>query len=76
MKTIGSLEIFSPTVFRTQEIRLVFYFSQISTDEQKPFCEQGEPTNVCRQTTVITEFTAMYHRTLQPSLAVMLCVIG
>ena len=34
--------IFSLTVFRTQEIRWVFYLSQIFTDEQKPFCEQGE----------------------------------
>jgi len=40
MKAIGSLEIFYLTMFRTQEIRRVFYFSQIFTDEQKPFCEQ------------------------------------
>ena len=38
--------------------RSVFYFSQIFTDEQKPFCEQGEHTNVCKQTTDSTEFIA------------------
>ena len=27
---------------RTQEIYWVLYFSQIFTDEQKPFSEQGE----------------------------------
>jgi len=28
---------------RTQEARWVFHLSQIFTDEQKPFCEQGNP---------------------------------
>ena len=36
-------------------VRGVFYLSQIFTEEQKPFCEQGEHTNVCKQTTDITE---------------------
>ncbi|AUI56265.1 hypothetical protein CRM71_13360 [Prevotella jejuni] len=35
--------------------RGMFYLSQIFTDEQRPFSEQGEPTNVCKQTTDITE---------------------
>ena len=35
--------------------RSVFYLSQIFTDEQSPFSEQGEPTNVCKQTTESTE---------------------
>jgi hypothetical protein len=30
---------------RTQEIYWVLYFSQIFTDEQKPFSEQGEHAN-------------------------------
>ena len=30
---------------RAQEIYWVFYLSQIFTDEQKPFSEQGDPTN-------------------------------
>ncbi len=30
---------------RTQEIYWVLYFSQIFTDEQKPFSEQGEHVN-------------------------------
>jgi len=36
----------------------VFYLSQIFTDEQKPFCSQGEPTNACKQATDITELIA------------------
>ena len=36
-------------------VRGVFYLSQSFTEGQKPFCEQGEHTNVCKQTTDITE---------------------
>ena len=38
----------------------MFFLSQIFTDVQKPFCEQGELTNACWQATDITEFTAIY----------------
>ena len=58
MSVTGSLGVSSLTEFRTQEARWIFYLSQIFTDEQKPFCEQGELTNACRQATDITEFTA------------------
>ena len=58
MCVTGSLGVSSLTEFRTQEARWIFYLSQIFTDEQKPFCSQGEPTNACRQATDITEFTA------------------
>jgi len=43
---------------RMQEARWNFSLSQIFTDEQKPFCEQGEPTNACKQATDITDFIA------------------
>ena len=43
---------------RTQEIYWVLYFSQIFTDKQKPFSEQGEHANACRQATDSTEFIA------------------
>ena len=76
MSVTGSLGVSSLTEFSTQESRWIFYLSQIFTDEQKPFCEQGEPTNACRQTTDITEFTAMYHRTFQLKVAVRFCEIG
>ena len=35
----------------------MFCLSQIFTDEQRPFCSQGELTNACKQATDITEFT-------------------
>ena len=35
--------------------RGMFYLSQIFTDEQRPFSEQGEPTNAGKQTTESTE---------------------
>ena len=39
-------------------VRGVFYLSQSFTEGQKPFCEQGEHINVCKQTTDNTEFIA------------------
>ena len=42
MSAGDSLVVLSLTEFSTQEARWIFYLSQIFTDEQKPFCEQGE----------------------------------
>ena len=50
-----TVDVLSFTEFRTQQARWIFYLSQIFTEEQRPFCEQGEHTNVCKQTTDITE---------------------
>ena len=63
-----------------QEVRWKFYLSQIFTDEQKPFCEQGEPTNAGKRRQISQSVTANYqHQTINtqhPTIAEMLCVIG
>ena len=47
----------------------MFCLSQIFTDEQKPFCEQGEPTNVCKQTTDITERYSYISQNVTPIIS-------
>ena len=82
-----SLEIFSLTAFRMQVARWKFYLSQrlecnrlvgcfIShrfSQMNRSLSANGGTTNACWQATDITEFTAIYHRVLHPSLAVTLC---
>ncbi len=48
------------SLFANVLVRGMFYLSQIFTDEQRPFSEQVEPTNACKQTTEGTEFAAIY----------------
>jgi len=72
--------IFSLTVFRTQKVRWNFSLSQIFTDEQKPFCEQGEPTNAGKRRQISQSLSANHQHltfnTQHPTIAETLCVIG
>ena len=43
-----------------QEVRWKFYLSQIFTDEQKPFCEQGEPTNAGERRQIAQSLSANF----------------
>ena len=45
---------------RMQAARWGFYLSQIFTDEQKPFCEQGEPTNAGKRRQISQSLSANF----------------
>ncbi|WP_424046877.1 hypothetical protein, partial [Prevotella jejuni] len=56
-----------------------FYLSQIFTDEQKPFCEQGEPTNAVKRRQISQSLSAIHQHltinTQHPTIAETLCDI-
>jgi len=49
--------------------RWMFHLSQIFTEGQKPFCEQGEHTNACKQTTDITERYSYISQNVTPIIS-------
>ncbi|WP_449021341.1 hypothetical protein [Prevotella jejuni] len=63
-----------------EEARWGFYLSQIFTDEQKPFCEQGEPTNAGKRRQISQNVIANHQHltinTQHPAMAERFCVIG
>ena len=60
-----TVDVLSFTEFRTQQARWIFYLSQIFTDEQKPFCEQGEPTNAGKRRQIAQSLSAIHqHQTI------------
>ena len=77
MSVTGSLGVSSLTEFSTQESRWIFYLSQIFTDEQKPFCEQGEPTNAVKRRQKAQSLSANHQHltinTQHPTMAERLC---
>ena len=62
---------------RMQAARWEFYLSQIFTDEQKPFCEQGEPTNAVKRRQKAQSLSANHQHltinTQHPTMAERLC---
>ena len=79
MSVTGSLGVSSLTEFSTQKSRWIFYLSQIFTDEQKPFCEQGEHAEKSWPLPLpLPKREGRDHRDtpIEWMLAVTLCVIG
>ena len=57
-----------------------FYLSQMNTDEQKPFCSQGEPTNAGKRRQISQSLSANHQHltinTQHPTIAERFCAIG
>ncbi len=72
-----SVHLCSSVRERIQDVRWEFYLSQIFTDEQKPFCSQGEPTNAGERRQISQSLSAIHQHltinTQHPTMTERLC---